>query len=432
MAERKVRPQVAKPSLRRRLIELGKDLLIAALACSAVFLAAQTSLLSELGLAPASQAPAPQIRQPQEAARPYALAVRNGRGLYAAAYDPTAVDAAFDALSPLLGQALAAARDAAAISQARWEALLERPGIYCAFEGSLPLALLSDWLGAGPSSLDGDAQALLLSQGTDGVWLCWREGERCFAAATAAPDGLSEALAEYNPNGSAFAYALARNDDAYRTLDPYVLIPMTIPQPQVYTVTAPDFTADRDALERLQAALGFQAGAAYESADGALAITEGTDRLRVTQAGDVTYHAREAGRWTVSAPDQAPTAAQAAEAAWQILGAVSEWAGQATYLLTGCEETSGGWTVTFQYRLGGIPVRALEDDWCARFTVQGGQITDFALRLHTFTDAGESTLLLPQRLAAAALDSLPGTGGRLALRYTDGGPGTLTAGWTAR
>ena len=103
MARRKQVPEVARPGRRTRLIELGKDLLIGVLACSAVLLAAQTSLVTGLRgwITEPTQAGEPVIRQPEEAVMPYLAAVRSEWGVYGAIYDKEAVDRTVTSLRPM-------------------------------------------------------------------------------------------------------------------------------------------------------------------------------------------------------------------------------------------------------------------------------------------------------------------------------------------
>lgn len=431
MAERKARPQVAKPSARRRLIELGKDLLIVALSCSALFLVTRTSLFEGLTwMAPPAATAPPQTAQPQAAVEPCLLAVRTDRGLYGAAYD-AGVSRDFQRLSPLLGEGLSTAGAPTELSRRRWEALLEKPGLYCAFRGELPLSLLSAWLGSGGFPEEAAAEELLLARDGDGVWLCWRTstGFRGALTQVAWTGHLESALEEFNPNGAAFAYALAENDDAYDTLDPYVLVLANQPERALCRVTRPDLVSDQAALETVLAALDFQnSSSAYQTPDGWLSISEGTDRLRVSRTGDVVYHAREESRYAL--PTDQPTAAQAAEVAWQLLDRVTApWRGEGSLVLTGCEKAGESWTVTFQYRFAGTPLLVGEEGWGGQFSVQNGQLTDFTLRLRACAATGETSVLPPERLSAAALNSLDGAGDRLTLCYTDAGGEVLTAGW---
>lgn len=440
MPRRKQSPPVAKPTGRRRLIEIGKDVLIAALTCSALFLAWQTPLFTQLRgwVSPPSPAVEPVARQPKEGVEPYGITARNSMGLYGAVYDADQVDRTFDQLSPLLGEAFASAGTPGEISRRQWQGLLEAPGVYCAFQGAPPLAVMSAWLGQGAESLEGRAQALLLSWDGSQVWLCWRDGDYYYRASTqvAYENHMDSILESFNPNGAAFAYALALTDRAYASIDPDVLVPMTAPQPGAYTVTAPDLAGDQEALEQLLTALGFQSGvgSAYEAAGG-LAINESGDRLRVSSDGSVVFHAGEEPRYPVPSQTGRLTVEEAATAAWTLLNrAAAPWKGETTtFVLTGAEEREEGWLLTFHSRLGGIPLSAGADGWTASFTVGEDQISDFILRLRSYVPTGETTLLPGQRLAAAAMGAevYRDGGKRLTLRYSDRGADLLSAGWIA-
>ncbi len=431
-------PPVAKPTGKQRLMEWGKDLLILALSCSAVILVGQTPLADQLRswMEPPAQWVEPAARQPSEAMEPYGVALRNSRGLYGVLYDDTVVAQTLETVSPLVGEALSTAGTAESINDRQWQSLVESPGIYCFFQGQPPLEALSAWLGGG-GTLTGGVRDLLLAWDGSQVWLGWRNGTGCYRSRTqVAYEGhLESLLEEFSPNGAAFAYTLARSDETYETLDPYVLVGMTAPQPQVYTASSPDLVGDREALEKLLSALGFQSGveSAYRAGDD-LAISEGGDRLRVSGGGRVSFNAGEEARYPVASAESRPTALEAALAAWDLLNRTeAPWKGEtAAFVLTGVEQQGGGWLVTFQERLGGVPLSMGEGGWCAQFTVDNRRISEFTLYLRSYTAAGTTSLVTGERLAAAALRSLPGSGGRLTLCYSDTGSGTLAAGWVAQ
>lgn len=437
MARRNKVPQVPRPRGKGRLIELGKDVLIVALACSALFLAGQTPMVNELRgwMAEPVQTNQPQSRQPEEALEPYLLAVRNERGLYGVAYDEDLVGKAFQLTASLLGEGLATAGTAEKITEGRWRTLLEMPGIYCAFQGRPPLAALSAWLGGGPETLAGGAQAALLAWDGSNVWLCWRDGGDYQAARTqvAWTGHLEDVLDEFNPNGAGFAYALAESDGTYAVLDPYVMVSMATPQPIVYSASSPDFVGDAEALDQLLGYLGFQSGgdSAYMTAEG-LTISEGTGRLRVSQTGTVVYHAGEDGGYPVASTGSEPTCEEAALAAWDLANqAMSGWKGEGALVLTGAEARAEGWVVSFHYRLDGLPVLVGGSGWAAQFLVKGNEITDFTLNLRSYSNSGATSVVPRELLAAAALGALDGQGGRLTLCYSDANAATVTAGWVA-
>lgn len=432
MARSKKSPQVARPTGKRRAIELFKDLVILALTCSAVLLVLQTPIANQVRGWVTPPLPSGQsvAQRREQAAFPYALAVRNGQGLYGASYDQALVGHAVELLSPYLGEAFATAEDAEAVSLRQFQLLLDEPGVYCAFQGSPPLEVLASFLGT-EGALTGPAQCVLLSWDGSQIWLGWRDGSRCYRARTAVAyqDHLAPALEDFNPNGAAFAYSLARSDRAYDTLDPLVLVSMTAPQPPQFSAAAPDLVADGEALEQLLNALDFQSGvgSAYRAGSD-LAINESGDRLRVSPDGTVSFHAGDDERYPVSGPG----IEGAALTAWDLLNrAALPWKGELSYVLTGAEAVSDGWRFTFQARLQGIPLRMGSDGSCASFTVSGGRVDAFTLSLRTYTPTGAVTTLPGERLAAAAMHSLPDSGGRLMLCYRDGGGATLSAGWLA-
>mgnify|MGYP001089898672 CR=1 FL=1 len=430
MSGRKNTPPVARPTGLRRVIELGKDLLIVALACSAVFLAAQTPIATHLRGWVAPEPP-PAATRTSLAVNPYAIAIRNDKGLYSVSYDQAPVERAFERFSPLLGEAFSAAQLPETATRAQWQALLEAPGVCCTFQGQPPLSALSAWLGGG-EDYPGEAHTLLLAWDGRQMWLAWRVGDSYFRARTsvAYQGHLADALADFSPNGAAYAYTLS-DDDAYEALDPYVLISITAPQPHVYTAASPDLMADEEARSALLTALGFLSGTegAYETADG-LAVTESGDRLLVTSAGEVTFRAGDESRYPMTLERALPSAYTAAQAAWEVLDrAISPFRGEGDFILTGARQTDAGWEVTFHVMLEGVPVLTAGEGWSARFLVEGGRISEFALALRTYTATETVTTLPTPRLAAAALRSLPSRGGQLVLCYSDNRAATLTAGW---
>lgn len=436
MPSRKDPPQVARRSPQRRLVELGKDLLIVALTCSAVYLAGLSPMVTQLRswMAPAAPTAEVQPRQARDSLIPYGVAVRNRLGLYGVNYDQTTVERVFEQVSPLIGEALTTAEAPESITPRQWRQLLDGEGVYCRFQGKVPLQALSSWLGEG-ETLSGSAQAMALGWDGAAVWVGWQDGAVHYRAKTQlAYDGrMEELLEEFSPNGAAFAYTLRENDKTYDTLDPYVLVAMPPQQLMTYTAASPDFMGEREALGTLLEALGFRSGAgsAYEAA-GELAINENGDRLRVNADGRVVFHAGEEIRYPVAGTGEEATVQEAALAAWEVLNKAAEpWKGESVYVLTGVEAAGESWTVEFQARLGGVPVYTGQEGWCAQFTVKDRRITDFTIDLRSYTGTGTTCLVTSERLAAAALKSHPGAGGQLKLCYTDNRTGVVTAGWVA-
>lgn len=438
MTGRKTGSRPIRAACPRARVELVKDILIVLLTVSAVLLAAQTPMFHRVRgwIAPAAKLSEPPAVPGRDGIIPYELCVRNSLGLYGVSYDDSLVGQAFDRLSPLLAEGISTASAPERVGRWQWQAFLESPGVYCHFQGTPPISVLCAWLGKGePQTVpEGNVRWILLAHSGEQVWLAWIDGDGGYYRAKTGltyANQLEPALEAYVPNGAAFAYTLADSDSAYAALAPFELVSMTSPQPRLWTASAPDLVRDRDALKTLLSALGFRSGMgfAYESG-GKLTLNERGDRLRADATGLVTFRAGPNNRYPLASGEETPTAAQAALTAWNLLNrVVAPWKGEAVYILTGVEKVSLGWTVTFQSRLGGVPVLSSEEGSCASFTVGDQGITGFALSLRSYTSGGLPSLLPAQRLAAAALGALPDSDGRLTLCYPDTAGGTLEAVW---
>ncbi len=437
MGKRRDIPTVARPTGKRRLIELGKDLIIAALTCSALLLAWQTPMANHLRgwVAPPPQATPAAVRQSGEAVTPYAMAVRTSRGLYGIGYDTAAVSRAFEQFSPYLEQALSTAGEAVSLTRSRWRAMLEAPGVCFLFQGTPSLTALSVFLG-GETAPQGSCRTAVLCRIMGQIWLGWQTGEGFFGTAVTLEDveGWGEALEGYGPNGAAYAYDLAREDDAYDALDGWTLVTLAPSQPTVYNAATADFTTDTTALGDLLTALGFLSGAdaAYETAGG-LAVTENGDRLQVSRRGEIIFRAGDEARYPIGTQARAlPGEREAILCAWEVLDRCAKaWKEEGDFILTEVNAVNGGWEILFQTRLAGVPVSTGENGWCARFLAAEGRVTEFTIYPRVYTDSGETGLVTTSRLAAAALRSLPESSGKLLLCYTDHYSATLAAGWVS-
>lgn len=436
MARRDRVLRVPKPTGKRRLIEWGKNLLIVLLTCSAFFLACQTPLVTHFNGFSAGNLPRVEEVSDttgREALMPYALRVNNSLGAYGVSYDDGTVSRVFQRFDTVLSEAFSTVGEFREISTRQWRKLLESRGLYCVFQGSPALEVFSAWFG-GEESLEGQLQGLLLALEDDTVTLAWRDGNTFYGAETALTDPASfaELLEDFAPNGASLAYLSVADDTAYEALDDYVLLTASVPQPQIYSATSPDFVADTNALSELLSALGFLAGAdsAYETADG-LTVTENGDRLQVTAGGGITYRAGDESRYPIQSVTRAvSTAAQAAQGAWELLCRMTDLFDHTpAYVLTGTEKTETGWEVTFEARLDGIPVAMGGAVPCVRVETVGNKISEFSLTLRIYEPTGETTLVPTPRLAAATLRSVPNNDGQLVLTYSDSLSATLTAGW---
>ena len=63
--------------------------------------------------------------------------------------------------------------------------------------------------------------------------------------------------------------------------------------------------------------------------------------------------------------------------------------------------------------------------------VQDGQITAFELNIRSYSDSGKTSVVMPVRQAAAAMEAEGLAGRELLLMYSDTGSDTVAASWMA-
>jgi len=441
----------------RRWIEWGKNVLIVALLCSAVFLASQTNayhiVFDDIGrrfsaLVYSEGAPSTSVGLPDRplaASRPVAAAVcldsETGLARYGLQYDDSAVDRLFEQHSGLLGEALAVAQAPQPVPSSVWQTALQSPGIYFRFPTPVPLSALYAWLGEGAdnSALTGSALSIVLCRGGVGdVELYYQSSEDgpCYLCLTGLPfeEHMAGQLEEYSSNGAVFAFELS--DSAYEALSPYVLL-CDSPAPPVYQGSTPLNLASAEALDALQRQLSFhpQISTVYQVPD-TISVREADDSLRIGSTGLVSFHAevRDDPRYPVGDGESAPSSTQLIDAAYRIVSAtLGQQCGAAVLSFTSIIPQPSGCEVTFDYYLDGAVVTLPGGGHAARFSIREGQITDFWLRFRRYDATGEDGLLLPEKQAAAALRALSAQTGTLERCYRDGsGDCQVTAAWALK
>ena len=426
---------------RRRLIELGKDLVIVLLLLSALWLVSRPQLygrqveewLSSVlpGGADGSAGAAVETVDVTQIIRPVRMAAMGEQGRYGTAYDAPGTAALFSATADLLNEALSSAQSPQRVTQKQWEqALSAAPGLYFEFAGALPLSVMAELLssGEGGSALTGTAARLCLCAGRDGARLFYQdEGDGRYYAADTEVGRLSAAVESLTANGTQFAFE--RADCA--ALAPHTMLPAQTPQPVEYLASAPLSAEENAAALRQQLGFGAQGTASYEVPDGTVYLNGG-DALRLSTGGRVTFAAGEGEpRFPVAAGREEAAPAELMEAVYLLVQrAVSPWLGEGELYLTRYEAgEDGAVRVEFEYYLGGARVLLWDDAPAAAVTVQGGAVTDLSLCLRGYTAGSTVSAVLPVTQAAAAVSAGAGEGGELLLCYRDRGSAGVSAGW---
>lgn len=432
-----------RKKMRSRVVELGKNVLILMLTCSAVWMASRGQILGPLAdffQEEDAQTGAVQTQSGAraDAARPLRLAVSLSGGAsqirYGIQYDAHAADALFQQVASLLVETLSSAGSPEAVTRIQWErAMATAPGVAFDFQGQLPMPVLVGWLAGEDTTLDATVRRLVLTVWEGAVALYYRDEEtgqyyRCLSE-VANESHLEEAVSSLTDNGAMYAF----ESDLYENLEPDTLILGTTPEPAVYRVSNP-MTGGRSALEQLLSDLGISVDASnfYPTGNEQVARSDG-DSIRLSDQGVAVYEAGEedGARFQVSARREKAALFESVEACRQLAAAtVGARCGQARLYLMSAQEREDGLIVRFGYSLNGSTVQ-LEGDSAARFLVQNGQITQFELNFRSYTDTGETSMLMPVRQAAAAMGALGLDGEELLLVYGDTGGDTSAAFWAA-
>lgn len=425
----------------RDLPEWVKNLLIAALALSALYLFTLSPLYLNSPLHGWTQkltATAPSGQEEQvsfsAAARPTRIVVSNGDGRCGAQYDTAAVDGLYAQTGTLLGEALGSAGAARPVTEGHWRRALSGEGIYFDFTGTIPLSALSGWLREGERNeqLSGDARRLLLAPGEDGaVWLYYQDGweEGSFygrATALQVQAHLAPLTASFVPNGAKFAF----EDPRLRACGPYTLVTNGPDRAAVYEAASP-LAAGGEALHTALSALSFS-GALMSSYDGGegTVYRRGEDYLLLSPDGSLTCHSGGETLYPVDREGAEPTLAEMIEATRRLAAAVLEpLCGQARVYLSSARQEGEEAIITYRYSLDGAAVWVGAEGWCAQFRLTDGEVAGFTLRPRRYTALDAQTPLLPAVQAAAAIEAQDASGGELALLYRDTGEREVRGGW---
>ena len=426
---------------RRRAIELAKDVLIVLLTCSALWLVTRSQIMSSINGLLQEETPAGGTHETQGGTRADARPLRivaslpgeTRTGRCALQYDQVAVDGLFQQVVGLLVETLSSAGAPEEVTRSQWEQALTTPPSLCLdFQGEIPLTVLSGWLAGEEIDNTATVRRLVLTVWEKSVALYYQDRNdgsyyRCLSE-VANGQHLTEALVSLQDNGAYYAFESGQ----YDWLDPDTLLTDSVPTPDVYQVKNP-LSGDQSALEQIMTALDLPVNSSsfYSVGDERVARIGG-DNLRLSGNGVVEYHAEEGSSlFTAAAQPEDATLFQVVEACRKLAAAtVGSNAGQARLYFSGVRESEEGLDVSFNYCLNGIPVR-LEDGAAAWFQVENGRITRFVLRYRSYTDSGETSVVLPIPQAAAAMEAMGLEGEELLLVYSDNGGETVSASWAA-
>lgn len=404
---------------KKRLLELGKDIVILLLIVSALFLGQQSGMFNRLRsgiIAPAGGTDGGVSTGVSAAAAPFSVAVvgESVGGRCGLTYGAARVGEVYERFSAALGEALGSSGEPEPVEESAWRAALSGPGVYFDYLYDQPLSLLAVWLG---TEIDGGAAShtarrLCLALEEDGpalyyVRALYGEYYRCETALSAS--AMSARLQEYPANGALFAFELNADTgvDAYALLEPGL---------QSYArLTSVNPLRDAAAISALPGLFGFSSVRSYSETD-ATVFVEGDATLRVSADGTVNYKCKTGGL-ALGAENMSPQ--MAVEAARKLcVNGPGASCGAANLGLSALhyDPESDSYFICFEYSADGVPVRMTEGA-AAELTVSRGYLTDAVLRYRSYSAEAESIVPLPREQALAAADAASGSA--LTLTYVD-------------
>lgn len=421
---------------RRKILELGKDLLIAILVVVNLVLAimclprktlTQTKWLASAlrpfaGLFGLNEAELTYTAPASGstiigAAQPLAITLNTEAGRQTAQYDFAALDTLYSQYGSLLAQALESAEPLQSCEDAAFYAALQEAGVAFCFPGQITPDVLGAWLNVRAPE-GAAAQWYLLAQTGQTVTL-YLSGEGCFCARTELPaQSLSAQLQTVVPDGSFFAFEAERAP--YSNLSALSLV--SAERTEVSSGTGTNL-CDARFISALATQIGINpyGDARFVDNDGTTTFTETGLTLRISAQGQIELLSQQ--------PDTRFQSASAAacdriEAARSLLSSLTgDSYGEARVYLQSYLEDGQSATCTFGYYLSGIPVAAQTGGIEVFF--DGVQITYASVVYRSYTLDVQPVSLLPAAQAAACLPK----GGQLRLLYAEDADGALYVGW---
>ena len=346
----------------------------------------------------------------------------------------TTLDTDFELAGAFFGEALGSTSTYEACSGEKLLTALHASSIYLDLEAPTPLEVLSRILGVNdaPESSLLRVTRLMLCPAESGAALYLQDADQGFFVSRTAVSSatLREALASLDGNGTDFAFSLSGE---FSQLSPYTLI-FSEP-PQRYTLSASNALTDQAAFLRL-AEFNPHTESGYTDSSGNTIIKEVYGTLRLEPDGSVFYQGAdeaEAGSiYYVSAastgkPTMLEAVAGAQRLAFTLLRDVS---GDAELYLSEIDSSNKRFTVSFDYAVGGTPLRFSDGSHAATVTIEDQTITEFSLHCRSYTLSDSPALLLPIRQAAAIAGSKY-LGAELHICYDERGADTVGVGWFA-
>ena len=394
------RRELAEPP-RERLGGVLKNILIASLLLSAVFLADMTglfgSLLPRFGAGETAPLPPAGTGGLTAAARPLFVVVTNADGeRYGAKFDDVAVRAAHDRFGASFGDALSLMSEPVQVSEERWRLVLGGESVLFDYLTPQPLEALSRWLGSGEGGVPGVMTRRICLAGEDGnLTLYYIDGSGNFySCAVGELVSISQRIGEFSPNGTRFAYEAG---EIFAALDPYAIVSVTPPYISGISVSNP-LPGEAEILKRFD--INELLVNQYTDLGTRVFVENDGTTLRVESRGVVLF--ATGARTPPSDQPRLPEVIDIANSLVQDSIGVSCGIARVELAHTLKGDVANEYELLFRYVIGGLPVTFPDGGYAARVRVRDGVIVSAMLHYREYRPTGESRALPRENAAAAA------------------------------
>lgn len=358
------------------------------------------------------------------AALPIRFAVRGENGLYGIQYNTDGLKTAYETTADVWAQAWKQMDDWKPATLEEYRTALQQNMMLMEYDGSVPLYLLAGWLdGTLPTQTAQNCAGVIAlcrdAEGSYTLYLRERETNSLLCAVTTVDDAVFDAAAkQFEPNDC----TLAADEDS-AAVSPDLLY---FAGGEVFDVLSFGAYDGSEGIEDLLDTFGLDADAAMTAAytaDGVTSYVSGDSTIRLTEDGSMRYDAHGSLR---AAPARGTDQLlQDVQLGYELTSAALEAIDcGATAVLTDAytNTDTGRYIAVFGLQIGGVPVDNAITGYFARYEFEDGALIHANLALRTCQTTGETIAVMPEKQAAAALESTADA--VLSLRYVDRAVGT--------
>lgn len=364
---------------------------------------------------------------------PLGVSVKNQFGRHGAVYDDTTADAVYSRTQTLLRDAVKTAKAGKTVEEAAWlEAICAQFSVLYDYQCDVPLSVVSFWLGRSGQELFEPYRMRYLCLAEVGGTVCLlgkdRSGDVRFCFPTEVSGETFRAQLDLiQPNEVLLA---AENETG---TNPEMLLSAITQVPVLNTVNESQ-TLREDEINELLKGLKFNPNTVsrHVEQDGTRIFVEDISTIKISPNGMLTYSdLREESEYdtgiTVSA-DGSSTVWEKTEAARELVSLLDRYSNsQGRLYLERVVESQNQVEVLFHREVGGVPIDCGTNGALARVLIVGNRVTEVEFLLRRYEVTTSPCVILPAKLAAAALAD---EGNReLSLRYSDTGTESVEADW---